>query len=168
ELGLADADTTLKLNKPELRVDIARDRAADLGVSSRDIGEALRLMVGGDTEVSRFRDPATNEDYDVQLRLSESDRSTATELPRLYLPRKASSGGGLVELRNLATIRSADSASRIDRVDRQRSARLRAAVAPGFALADRLEVLRTAAKNLNLPPAYTTGIYGRGRELERT
>src|SRR5512144_2698128 len=100
DIGIIDADTTLKLNKPELRVEIDRDRAADLGVSSRDIGTALRLMVGGDTEVSRFRDNATNEDYDVQLRLSEADRNDPNEIPRLYLPRKT---GGMVELQNLAT-----------------------------------------------------------------
>jgi HAE1 family hydrophobic/amphiphilic exporter-1 len=165
ELGVADADTTLKLNKPELRVEIDRDRAADLGVSSRDIGTALRLMVGGDTEVSRFRDPATNEDYDVQLRLEERDRNDPNEIPRLYLPRK---DGGLVELQNLASMRSADAPSRIDRLDRQRAANVRGVVAPGFALGDRIEALRQAARDLNLPPAYSTVVIGRGRELERT
>src|SRR5690606_22816029 len=62
--GIVDADTSLKLNKPELRVRIDRDRAADLGVDVRNVGSALRLMVGGDEEVSRFRDPSLNEDYD--------------------------------------------------------------------------------------------------------
>src|SRR5439155_8571793 len=165
ELGVADADTTLKLNKPELRVDIDRNRAADLGVSSRDIGTALRLMVGGDTEVSRFRDPATNEDYDVQLRLEAPDRNDPNEIPRLYLPRK---DGGLVELQNIASMKSADAPSRIDRLHRQRSANLRGSVAPGYALADRLDALRAAAKEMNLPPAYSTVVIGRGRELERT
>ena len=166
ELGVADADTTLKLNKPELRVAIDRERAADLGVSSRDIGTALRLMVGGDTEVSRFRDPATNEDYDVQLRLEAADRSDPNEIPRLFLPRD--NGGGLVELRNLATLELAESASRIDRLDRQRSANLRGGVAQGYALQDRLNALRQAAQELNMPPAYTYAVSGRGRELERT
>ena len=54
ELGIIDADTTLKLNKPELRVEIDRARAADLGVDTEDIATALRLMVGGEEEVSRF------------------------------------------------------------------------------------------------------------------
>jgi HAE1 family hydrophobic/amphiphilic exporter-1 len=45
-LGIIDADTTLKLNKPELRVQIDRARAADLGVDTDDIARALRLMVG--------------------------------------------------------------------------------------------------------------------------
>ena len=165
ELGIIDADTTLKLDKPELRVDIDRERAADLGVSSRDIGTALRLMVGGDTEVSRFRDPATNEDYDVQLRLSEAGRTDPDEIPQLYLPRQ---GGGLVELRNIASVRLAQSPSRIDRLDRQRAANLRAAVAPGYALGDRMIAIQQAAEELNMPPAYSTQFLGRGRELNRT
>ena len=69
ELGLLDADTTLRLDKPELRVQIDRDRAANLGVDTQDIANALRIMVGGDTRVTRFRDESMNEDYDVQIRL---------------------------------------------------------------------------------------------------
>ena len=72
--GIVDADTTLKLNKPELRVVIDRERAADLGVDTSDIATSLRLMVGGEEEASRFRDESINEDYDVQLRLTEADR----------------------------------------------------------------------------------------------
>jgi len=54
-LGLMDADTTLKLDKPELRVRIDRARAADLRVDPERVGTAVRLMVGGDEEVSRFK-----------------------------------------------------------------------------------------------------------------
>jgi HAE1 family hydrophobic/amphiphilic exporter-1 len=74
--GIVDADTTLKLNKPELRVVIDRDRAADLGVDTSDIATSLRLMVGGEEEASRFRDESINEDYDVQLRLTEATGAT--------------------------------------------------------------------------------------------
>src|SRR5207244_6791818 len=62
----------------------------------------------------------------------------------------------------------ANTASRIDRVDRQRQVTLRGAVAPGFALADRIEALRREVASMNLPAAYTTSVSGRGRELERT
>jgi HAE1 family hydrophobic/amphiphilic exporter-1 len=164
--GITGSDTTLKLNKPELRVNIDRERAADLGVSPQDLGTALRLLVGGDEEVTRFRDPQTNEDYDVQLRLSEADRSDNSMLPRLLLARR--SAGELVELRNLATLEDSTTPSRIDRLDRQRAANVRAGVGPGYALQDRLEALRQAAAELNLPAAYSTVISGRGRELERT
>jgi HAE1 family hydrophobic/amphiphilic exporter-1 len=163
--GIVDADTTLKLNKPELRVEIDRARAADLGVDSTDIATALRLMVGGEDRASRYRDESINEDYDVQLRLNEKDRSDVATIQRLYVP---SSRGGLVRLDNLVKINRDTSPSRIDRLNRERLVSLRASVAPGFALADRIEALRGAAAQMNLPAAYTTTVSGRARELERT
>lgn len=162
--GIVDPDTTLKLNNPELQVTLDRARGADLGVTSRDIGTALRLMVGGDREVSTYRDPQTNEDYDVQLRLTEENRSSVKEIPRLLIP----GAGGVVELRNIASVEQATTAARIDRLNRQRAANVRAGVAPGFALADRLAALRDAADELNMPSAYSTTVAGKGRELEKT
>lgn len=163
--GIVDADTTLKLNKPELRVVIDRDRAADLGVDTSDIATSLRLMVGGEDRASRFRDDQTNEDYDVQLRLTERDRSDVGTISRLYVP---SSRGGLIRLDNLVKIKRDTSPSRIDRLDRERQVSVRASVAPGFALADRIEALRKTTAEMNLPSAYTTTVSGRARELERT
>jgi len=163
--GIVDADTTLKLDKPELRVHINRDRAADLGVDTSDISTALRLMVGGDDRVSRYRDPSVNEDYDVELRVAESDRKDAATISRLYVP---STRAGLVRVDSLVDIKEDISPSRIDRLDRQRQASMRAGIAPGFALADRLDALRKAAAGMNLPAAYSTTVAGRGRELEKT
>ncbi|MCA1576816.1 MAG: efflux RND transporter permease subunit [Acidobacteria bacterium] len=163
--GIVDADSTLKLNKPELRVMIDRDRAADLGVSTSDIATSLRLMVGGEEEASRFRDQSINEDYDVQLRLTQQDRSDVGTISRLYVP---SSRGGLVRLDNLVHIKRDTSPSRIDRLDRERQVSVRASVAPGYALADRIEALRGTVAEMNLPTAYTTTVSGRARELERT
>jgi HAE1 family hydrophobic/amphiphilic exporter-1 len=163
--GIVDADTTLKLNKPELRVVINRERAADLGVDSSDIATSLRLMVGGEEQASRYRDEQTNEDYDVELRLTEHDRNDVGTISRLYVP---SSRGGLVRLDNLVNIKRDTSPSRIDRLDRERQVSMRASVAPGYALADRIEALRKATAEMNLPQAYTTSVSGRARELERT
>src|SRR5437764_5308683 len=163
--GINDPDTTLKLDKPELRVQIDRARAADLGVDRSDVATGLRLMVGGDDQVTRYYDPTVNLDYDVQLRLSERDRTDSATIQRLYVP---SSRGGLVRLDNLVKIQEGISPSRIDRLDRQRMVAMRGNVAPGFALADRLEALRKATAEMNLPAAYTTAVAGRGRELERT
>jgi hydrophobic/amphiphilic exporter-1 (mainly G- bacteria), HAE1 family len=163
--GIVDADTSLKLNKPELRVEIDRDRAASLGVSTADVANSLRVMVGGDQEVTRFHDASVNEAYDVQLRVVERDRNDPRTLGQLYVP---SSRGGLVRLDNLVRIKRDISPSRVDRLDRQRQVSLRASVAPGFALADRIEALRASVARMNLPATYTTAVLGRGRELERT
>ncbi|HKO89685.1 MAG TPA: efflux RND transporter permease subunit, partial [Polyangiaceae bacterium] len=187
--GIVDVDTTLKLDRSELRAHVDRERAADLGVRVEDIATALRLMVGGEEKVSRFFDPSTNEAYEVQLRLSSSDREDVDAISRLLVPRGASSGNArsaepglpssaaagavglpmhLIPLSNVVRIDEARSASRIDRLDRQRVNSLRAGVAPGYALADRLEALRGAARDMNLPAEYSTSVRGRGAELERT
>jgi HAE1 family hydrophobic/amphiphilic exporter-1 len=165
ELGLQDADTTLKLDKPELRVQIDRARAADLGIRTQDIAAALRLMVGGDQEVSRYRDSSVGEDYDVQLRLVDADRRDPDTIARLYVARNT---GEMVRLDSVVTLEEGQSPSRVDRYDRQRQANLRSGIAPGYALADRLIAVRAAAEELGMPASYSTAISGRGRELERT
>lgn len=176
ELGLADADTTLKLDKPEFRVHVNRERAAALGVSVDDIATALRIMVGGDERVSRFRDASVGDDYDVQVRLAEGKRNDRETIARLYVPRQ---GGGLVRLDNVVDIVEGQTASRIDRLDRQRQVSIRGSiqtmreedgklVPTGYAMKDRLQTLEAAFKEMNLPPTYSTKISGRGRELERT
>src|SRR5687767_7740577 len=163
--GIVDGDTTLKLDRPELRVQIDRARAADLDVDPETVATALRLMVGGDQEVSKFRDPVSNEDYDVQLRLAAGGRGDPATISRLFVPRK---DGALARLDNLVKIVPGEAASRVDRSERQRENRLRAGVAPGFGQADRIAALRKAVAEMNLPPAYTTNVSGRARELEKT
>jgi hydrophobe/amphiphile efflux-1 (HAE1) family protein len=163
--GLLDADTTLKLDKPEVRVKIDRIRAADLGVDTTNIATALRLMVGGDERVSRYRDETVNLDYDVELRLQQGDRNDQETISRLFVP---STQGGLVRLDNLVTLENTTSPSRIDRLDRQRVIGVRSSIAPGFGLADRMQAMRDQFASLGLPPEYNMAVGGRGRELERT
>jgi HAE1 family hydrophobic/amphiphilic exporter-1 len=163
--GIVDADVGLRLDKPELRIHVDRDRAADLGVDTTDVATSLRIMVGGDDRVTRFRDDSVNEDYDVQLRLEKQYRSDPDTISRLYVP---SANGTLVRLDNVVTLQEGLAPSRVERLDRQRQVRLFAGVGPGYALADRLQALRTALEGMNLPAAYTVAILGRGREMERT
>ncbi len=165
ELHITDGSVSLQLNKPELRVIIDRDRAADLGVDTQTIASALRFMVGGDEQVSRFHDPNVNEDYDVQLRLLAEYRDTADNIQLLFVPGR---NGRLVRLDNLVHLEEARAPSRIERLDRQRQVSLRASVAQGYGLGDRIEALQQAAADFHMPPGYTTTIAGRGKELERT
>lgn len=163
--GLNNVQTTLRLDKPEINIKIDRDRAAALGVNSNDIGSAVSLMIGGAQEVSRFRDPATNEYYDVRLRLAEAYRNDANKVPQLLL---AGKDGKLIELSNLATIKRANTPSRIDRVDRRRDSRVRASVAPGFSLAERSDALMEQVRDMNMQPGYYVSVRGQGREFART
>jgi HAE1 family hydrophobic/amphiphilic exporter-1 len=163
--GFRGLDTTLRLDRPELRVEIDRQRAADLGVRTSDLGLALRLLVGGDEEVTRFRDPSTGENYDVRLRLEAQDRARPELIDQLLVPTQS---GELAQLSSLASLTPSLAASRIDRLDRQRMISVRGGVAPGAALGPQLETLERLARELEMPPAYTTTLLGRSRELERT
>jgi len=149
--GIVDVDSTLQLDKPELRVVIDRARAGDLRVDTEQIATALRLMVGGDDQVSRFHDNDVN------------DPATGAPAQVGLAP-----GGGLVRLDNLVQIVRAPTASRIDRTDRQREVRLRAGVVTGFGQADRIEALKREVDGMNLPAAYSTFVTGKAKEMEKT
>ncbi|HYH00266.1 MAG TPA: efflux RND transporter permease subunit [Terriglobales bacterium] len=165
ELGLVDASVTLKMDKPETRVAIDRERAADLGVSVEDVALGLRLMVGGDDEVTRYYDRSLNEHYDVQLRLAEGFRNQPSDIPELAVPTR---DGQTMPLRNLVQTEQGQTVSRIDRLDRQRMVALRASVAEGYAMGDRLQVLREEFSKLSPELGYSSRVVGRGRELENT
>jgi HAE1 family hydrophobic/amphiphilic exporter-1 len=183
--GIVDTDTTLRLNKPELLVEIDRERAASLGIDVEEIAQTLRLAIGGDDRVSRYRDPALDDVYDVELRLVGFDRKSQEDISQLYVrarspqePRDTrgtndpaaaqSTASGPTRLDNVVHFHTAKSAARIDRLDRQRMAAFRANIAPGFALGDRIDAVRQAAAELGMPASYSTRVLGRGRELERT
>ncbi len=164
--GMVDLDTTLRLARPELRVRIDRERAATLGVDTQDIALALRLLVGGDPQVGRFRDPQLDEEYDVRLRLRAEDRSDTANFAGLLVAR---SNGTPVRLDSVVrAIDGVPSASRIDRLDRARESRLRGSIAPGYALSDRIAALHQAAVAMQMPREYSTAVSGRARELATT
>jgi HAE1 family hydrophobic/amphiphilic exporter-1 len=184
--GIVDVDTTYRRDKPELEVQIDRERAAALGIDVREIAETLRIAVGGDDRVSRYHDATLDDAYDVELRLIGIDRSNPNVIGQLYVrtgssrtrpmrdspstgePTTTDTPAGLTRLDNVVGFRFTETSPRIDRVDRQRMVALRANVAPGYALADRIDAIRGAAAELKMPAGYNTRVLGRGRELERT
>ena len=179
--GIVDVDTTLKLDKPELLVSIDRPRAAALGVDVREIAETLRVAVGGDDRVSRYRDETVDDAYDVELRLVGIDRRDVESVSQLYVRADPAAmgaanlsgqpaGGGpvLTRIDNVVSFDFGDAPARIDRLDRQRMVAVRANLGPGYALSDRIEALNEAAEEIGLPPGFETRVLGRGRELERT
>ena len=180
--GIVDVDTTLRLDKPELLVSIDRPRAAALGVEAREIAETLRVAVGGDDRVSRYRDRTVDDAYDVELRLVGLDRRDIASISQLYVrasPSRRMTGNLTpastapntpvhTRIDNVVNFRFGTAAARIDRLDRQRMVAVRANVASGYALADRVEALQAAAEEIGIPPGFETRVLGRGREMERT
>lgn len=184
--GIVDAYSTLKIDNPELLVQINRERAATLGVDVSEIAETLRVAVGGDDRVSRYRDQAFDDAYDVELRLVGIDRNNIESISQLFVraqpdtgesnplmlseSNSRTTGGGTVPTRidNVVTFEYNTAASRIDRLSRQKMVSVRANIAAGFALGDRIEAMHAAAEEVGIPPGYRTEVLGGGRELERT
>ncbi len=119
--GIVDVDTSLEMGKPELKVFIDRDKAADLGVDVSTIAGAINLLISGETEVTKYKDESRGKRYDLRIRLNPDDRQNPEDLGRLYI---RSGEGSLVELRNLIGIQEGGGPSVINRVDRQRAVTL--------------------------------------------
>ncbi|MBD0371133.1 MAG: efflux RND transporter permease subunit [Pyrinomonadaceae bacterium] len=158
---VVDADSTLILGKPELRVVIDRARAADLGVRVGDIAQALNTLVAGQ-EVSTFN--AGTDQYDVRVRAIGEFRTSVEGLSRMIVP---STKVGWVSLDNLVRIEEGTGPSAIDRLNRQRQVSLLANVRPGGSQAAVLQRMDQFVKELNVDPAYKTGTAGRSKELGR-
>lgn len=180
--GIVDVASTLRMDKPELLASIDRERAAALGVSVQEIADTLRVAVGGDDRVSRYRDVTVDDAYDVELRLVGLDRRDAESISQLYvrynpaaaavtpvsLTRSDDRQQPLTRIDNVVQFEFGNAPARIDRLDRQRMVAVRANVEAGFALSDRIAALQAAAEEIGLPPGFETRVLGRGRELEVT
>ena len=159
--GLANVQTDLFVNKPELRVTFDRDRAEDLGVSVRDVASALQTFLGG-RRVSTF----TRNDklYYVMVQLDPKDRATPSDMRGIYLRGR---GGQLVQLDALANVQEGVGARQINHFNRIPSFTLSASLMPGLAQGEALDSIDAVAKQL-LPPGTTTALAGESREYKES
>src|SRR6185503_18952795 len=146
---VVDADTSLVYGKPELRVEIDRQRAADLGVRVSDIAQALNTLLAGQV-VSTF--PSGGELYDVRLRAAKEFRTKREALNQLTV---ASSKAGPVSLDQVVRLKEGEAPSAISRLNRQRQVTISANVKPGGSQGDITnEIDRITRQELNLAPGY--------------
>ena len=156
--GLTNADSDLKLNKPQLRVDINRDKAAQMGVGIDTIGRTLETLLGG-RDVTRFKQ--AGEQYDVILQLDPAARATPQDLSALYVRGRE---GSLTPLSNLVTVTETVAPKELNHYDRQRAAIISANIAPGYTLSDALTFMDQAARE-TLPKNARTTLAGLSREF---
>jgi len=112
--GVTDADMSFEATQPELRVDVDRQRAADLGVSMDTLSNTLRTMIGGQ-EVSKYKDG--DDQFSVNLRLDDQFRNQASTMGDLFIP---ASGGRMVRVSDVATLTMGSAPGSIDRYNRMR------------------------------------------------
>jgi HAE1 family hydrophobic/amphiphilic exporter-1 len=159
---VVDADSSLISGKPELRVEIDRARAADLGVRVGDVAQALNILVAGQ-KVSTFNEG--KDQYDVVVRAVGEYRGGPEGLQRMIV---GSTKGGWISLDNLARIEPGTGPSSIDRLNRQRQVTLSANVKPGGSQAAVMQQLTGYVNQMKVEPGYRTGPAGRSKELARS
>jgi HAE1 family hydrophobic/amphiphilic exporter-1 len=160
--NLVDTDTTLRSGKPEVRLEIDRPRAADLGVSVMDIEMALNTLVAGQV-ASTFK--AGEDQYDVRVRAAEEFRASPEALARMTVPSSKGRGVGLDEV---VRILPGTGPSSINRINRQRQVTLSGNVMAGGSQAAVLALLDQDGAALHMDPDYRSGKTGLSKELGRT
>jgi HAE1 family hydrophobic/amphiphilic exporter-1 len=159
---VTDVDSTLRSGKPEVRVEIDRARAADLGVSVENIEQAINTLVAGQT-ASTFN--TGDDQYDVVVRAQQGARGTVEGLANMTVP---STKKGSVGLDEVVSIRPGTGPSSINRLNRQRQVMLTANMLAGGSQAGILSQVADLAKSLNMGGEYSYGATGQSKELQRT
>ncbi|RTR33318.1 efflux RND transporter permease subunit [Shewanella atlantica] len=133
---LVGLDHDYKETKPQLRVIIDKDRAADLGVSISHIGRTLESMLGSRLVTTFMRD---GEEYDVIIEGNRDNQNTASDLENIYV--RSDRNQALIPLSNLVSVEEFADASQLNRYNRMRSITLEANLADGYSLGEALDYL---------------------------
>ena len=158
---LTNVETNLILDKPQIKVSIDRQRAADLGVGVDIIGRSMETLLGG-RQVTRFN--MNSKQYDVMLQVEGSERNTPQALQSIYMMGR---GGAVVQLSSLVRIDENVAPKELTRFNQLRSATITAIPAPGYSLGDALKVLEEGAARV-LPSSVQIDYSGQSREFKQS
>ena len=155
--GFIGLQADLEEKTPQLRVEIDRTRASDLGVSIETIGQTLSTMLGS-RRVTTYQD--RGEEYDVILQVRREDRQQPNDLTNIYV--RSERTGELIPLTNLVSLTDRAGAADLRRFNRMRSVTLSAELAPGFELGEALDYLEDTARD-SLPASASIDYQGESR-----
>ncbi len=156
--GFADLDTDLRLNKPQIEVNIDRVRAADAGLDISVIGRTLETLLSG-RNVTSFE--IDGEQYDVTVALPLNDRSSPEILSQIYV---RSASGTMVQLSSVVNFKETVAPRELKRFNQLRSVTIEANLVPGFALGDAINAVNAAAADA-LPDNVVSDLTGQAREF---
>ena len=159
--GIVSPDIDLRLNKPELRIEVERDKAADLGVSVEVVAKAIETLLGG-RNVTRYKRDA--EQYDVIVQTDASGRTTPEDIDRIYVRGR---NDAIIPLSALVKVRESVSPRELNHFGQRRSATITANLAPDYSLGEALRFMdQTSAKILKT--GYSTDLNGTSREFRNS
>ena len=157
---LLNVNTNFRETKPELRVEIDRRRAAELGVSVQAVGRTIETMLGS-REVGTYLE--RGQEYRVLMQAREGDRGTPSDLQNIFVR----GTGGLIPLSNVVTLSERARAQALARADRVRAITISAALAPGYTLGEALDYMDRIAAEV-LPGEARISYRGQSLEFRST
>ena len=157
--GIVQPDIDLRLNKPEIYIQVDRDRAADAGVSVDAVARTIESMLGG-RNVTRYKRDA--EQYDVIVQTSPSGRTTPEDIEKLFVRGR---GDTMIPLSALVKVETTVAPRELNHFNQRRSVSITATLGPGYSLGEALEFMDATAAKV-LPAGYQTELNGISREYK--
>ena len=159
--NIVQPDIDLRLNKPELFINVDRERAADAGVSVDQVARAIESMLGG-RAVTRYKRDA--EQYDVIVQTQASGRATPDDIDKIFV--RGSKGGveAMIPLSALVRVKESVSPRELNHFNQRRSVSITANLAPGYSVGEGLAFMDATAAKI-LKPGYSTELNGASREF---
>jgi multidrug efflux pump len=158
--GFFSVDSDYKETRPQMRVQIDRQRASDIGVSVADIGRALETMMGGRQVTTFVQD---GEEYDVIVQAGRDGRAAPADLQAVQVRARS---GELVPLSNLVTLSELAEAGSLNRFNRLRAITISAGLAPGYTMGEALAFLDGVVA-ADLPDYAQVDWKGESREYQK-
>lgn len=159
--GVQNLQIDLRLNTPEVRVSIDRDKLGDIGVNVDTVGRTLETMLGG-RQVTRFK--KDGEQYDVIVQVAPIDRTTPADISDTYVRAR---DGSMVQLANLVKVKEGVAPQSLNHFNRLRAVKITGTLAPGYTVDDALKAMDSVALKV-LPPTAQTSLDGQSREFRQS
>ena len=156
--GIVSVDTDLRLNKPEISMEVDRERAADMGVPVDAIARAVETMMGG-RNVTRYK--REGEQYEVVVQTTATGRDTPNDIERIFVRGR---NEAMIPLSALVKIKEVVVPRELNHFSQRRSATITANLAPNYSLGEALGFMKDVSKKV-LKPGYSTDLNGTSREF---
>ena len=154
-------DADLKFNKPELRINVDRLKASELGVSIQDVSQTLQLALSN-RRLGYFT--KEGKQYQVMGQVDRSNRDDPNDLRGLYVRNTA---GQMISLDNLVSFEEATSPATIYHYNRYKAATISSGLAPGKTIGDGIAAMEEIGKKL-LDPTFATALSGSSRDYKES
>lgn len=159
--GILTPDIDLRLNKPELKIDVNREKAADLGVSVEVVARAIETMLGG-RQVTRYK--KEGDQYDVIVQTQATGRDTPDDIEKIFVRGR---NDAMIPLASLVKVRESVAPRELNHFSQRRAVSITANLAPDYSLGQAIDFLDATATKV-LKPGYSTDLNGTSREFKNS